>query len=78
MHINSPTFTHRRVLQPHSYSPKRRWDENVFGSERNLLMNHVENALKEHDNDGDILERFRREAEEVKEKKRRDRFPHLY
>jgi hypothetical protein len=31
-----------------------------------MLINHVENTLKDHENDGDILEKFRKEADELK------------
>ena len=43
-----------------------------------MLINHVEKTLKEHENDGDILEKFKKEADELKEKKRREKFPYLF
>ena len=63
MHIDDPGFIRRRILaedKTNSYSPKRRWDENAFGSERKMLIQHVENALKDHEKDADILEKFRK------------------
>ncbi len=35
MYIDSPSFVHKRVVQDNKsngYSPKKRWDQDVFGS----------------------------------------------
>ena len=51
MNIEDPNFVHRRIMvnnKTNQYSPKKRWDDGSFGSERKLLFDHVETALREH------------------------------
>ena len=61
MFIDSPDFPRRKVVG--SSEPNGIYE---IGSERTKLADFVTRKLESHSNDGQVLERFRREADEYK------------
>lgn len=69
MFIDSPNFVRRRIVNT-GWSRKGKDSEFYeFGRERNKLINHVTSTLISHQRNEEILENFRREAEERKKQK---------
>ena len=72
MFIDSPGFSHRRILNDPRNDTHTRKKPDLpyqYGVERNQLARHVTKSLNSHESDFEILEKFRRQAEEDKRKK---------
>jgi hypothetical protein len=89
MFIDSPEFVRRKILvaqnnildyaQSNKSSPNTKTANKYtyeYGSERVMLAKHVGDQLNGHQNDELILERFRKEAQELKMQKWKKRFGH--
>ena len=66
MFIDSPDFAKRKIVNTSLKKESAFYD---FGKVREQLIQHVYAELSGHSKDSEILEQFRKEAENIKKKK---------